>query len=145
MRFDSFRFIDLFAGLGGFHVALSRLGGRCVFAAEWQEHLRALYRENHGIEPIGDLAPHDATLIPDHDVLTAGFPCQPFSKAGDQMGFACSKQGRLFFKVADILEAKSPAFFILENVPNLIKHDNGRTIVGKDVILRCKARNLAAV
>ncbi len=124
----SFRFIDLFAGLGGFHVALRRLGGTCVFAAEWQEHLRVLYRENHGIEPIGDIAPYDSADVPEHDVLTAGFPCQPFSKAGDQLGFACTKQGQLVFKVAEIIAAKRPSFFILENVPNLLKHDKGRTM-----------------
>lgn len=128
MPASSFRFIDLFAGLGGFHVALRRLGGRCVFAAEWQEHLRVLYRDNHGIEPIGDIAPYGSAHVPEHDVLTAGFPCQPFSKAGDQLGFACSKQGQLFFKVAEIIAAKKPSFFILENVPNLLKHDKGRTM-----------------
>lgn len=128
MTSSSFRFVDLFAGLGGFHVALSRLGGACVFAAEWEEHLRVLYKANHGIEPAGDLSPIDPGAIPDHDVLTAGFPCQPFSKAGDQLGFSCSKQGRLFFKVAEIIQAKRPSFFILENVPNLLKHDQGRTM-----------------
>lgn len=128
MAANSFRFIDLFAGLGGFHIALRRLGGRCVFASEWQEHLRMLYRDNHGIEPVGDITPFDPADIPPHDVLTAGFPCQPFSKAGDQLGFACSKQGQLFFKVADIIAAKRPSFFILENVPNLLKHDQGKTM-----------------
>lgn len=128
MPSSSFRFIDLFAGLGGFHVALQRIGGQCVFAAEREEHLRTLYRDNHGIEPIGDITPYDARCVPDHDVLTAGFPCQPFSKAGDQLGFSCSKQGQLFFKVVEILETKRPSFFILENVPNLLKHDNCRTM-----------------
>ncbi|MFZ6643889.1 DNA cytosine methyltransferase [Undibacterium sp. TC4M20W] len=124
---ESFRFADLFAGLGGFHLALKNLGGTCVFAAELQEHLRALYEVNHGIRPEGDItlvAPED---IPDHDVLTAGFPCQPFSKAGEQLGFECTEQGNLFFNVVAILDFKKPKFFILENVPNLLKHDEGRT------------------
>lgn len=122
-----FRFIDLFAGLGGFHLALERLGGRCVFAAEWKEHLRDLYKENFGLKPEGDITLVDPKDIPDHDVLTAGFPCQPFSKAGEQLGFECTEQGNLFFNVAAILKTKKPTFFILENVPNLLKHDEGRT------------------
>jgi len=123
----TFRFVDLFAGLGGFHLALDRLGGKCVFAAEWKEHLRDLYVENFGLKPEGDITlvlPED---VPDHDVLTAGFPCQPFSKAGEQLGFECTEQGNLFFNVAAILKTKRPKYFILENVPNLLKHDQGRT------------------
>ena len=123
----SFRFIDLFAGLGGFHLALDRLGGKCVFAAEWKEHLRALYEVNFGLRPSGDITlvlPQD---VPDHDILTAGFPCQPFSKAGEQLGFECTEQGNLFFNVAAILKTKKPKLFVLENVPNLLKHDEGRT------------------
>jgi DNA (cytosine-5)-methyltransferase 1 len=127
MKHKRFKFIDLFAGLGGFHVALSRLGGDCVFAAEWQEHLRHLYERNHGILPHGDVTKLDLDSIPEHDVLTAGFPCQPFSKAGEQLGFECTKQGGLFFDVVEILKFRSPSFFILENVPNLLKHDDGRT------------------
>ncbi|HGM7308611.1 TPA: DNA cytosine methyltransferase [Stenotrophomonas maltophilia] len=122
-----FRFVDLFAGLGGFHLALARMGGVCVFAAEWKEHLRELYKINHGITPAGDITKVDPQDVPDHDVLTAGFPCQPFSKAGEQLGFECTDQGNLFFNVADILRNKKPKFFILENVPNLLKHDEGRT------------------
>lgn len=124
---SKFRFIDLFAGLGGFHVALKKLGGECVFAAEWKEHLRDLYQVNHGLHPHGDITKVALAEIPDHDVLTAGFPCQPFSKAGEQLGFECTEQGNLFFNVAAILEEKRPRFFILENVPNLLKHDDGRT------------------
>lgn len=123
----SFRFVDLFAGLGGFHVALARLGGECVFAAEWKAHLRELYESNHGIKPAGDITQVHPKDVPDHDVLTAGFPCQPFSKAGEQLGFECTEQGNLFFNVAAILNEKKPTFFILENVPNLLKHDKGRT------------------
>lgn len=122
-----FRFIDLFAGLGGFHLALERIGGECVFAAEWKEHLRELYEENFGLKPEGDITLIHPKDVPDHDVLTAGFPCQPFSKAGEQLGFECTEQGNLFFNVAAILKKKKPTFFILENVPNLLKHDEGRT------------------
>lgn len=126
-KMQSFQFIDLFAGLGGFHLALTRLGGQCVFAAEWKPHLRKLYEENFGLLPEGDITKVKLKDVPAHDVLTAGFPCQPFSKAGEQLGFECTEQGNLFFNVASILEAKKPTFFILENVPNLLKHDEGRT------------------
>lgn len=123
----NFRFVDLFAGLGGFHLALARLGGQCVFAAEWKEHLRDLYETNFDLRPSGDITQVNVEDVPDHDVLTAGFPCQPFSKAGEQLGFECTEQGNLFFNVQAILEAKKPKFFILENVPNLLKHDGGKT------------------
>jgi DNA (cytosine-5)-methyltransferase 1 len=129
---EAFRFVDLFAGLGGFHVALEQLAGLGVFAAEREPRLRALYRVNFGIDPWGDL--NDlrsdemiAQSVPDHHVLTAGFPCQPFSKAGDQLGFKDTNQGNLFFKVHDILRVKRPLYFILENVPNILRHDGGRT------------------
>lgn len=122
-----FRFVDLFAGLGGFHLALARMGGRCVFAAEWKEHLRELYETNFVLKPEGDITKVHPKDVPDHDVLTAGFPCQPFSKAGEQLGFECTEQGNLFFNVAAILKQKKPSYFILENVPNLLKHDKGRT------------------
>ena len=127
MAMQEFRFVDLFAGLGGFHVALARIGGRCVFAAELKEHLRVLYTMNHGLTPEGDITQVHPNDVPDHDVLTAGFPCQPFSKAGEQLGFECTEQGNLFFNVAAILKTKKPKYFILENVPNLLKHDEGRT------------------
>lgn len=129
---EAFRFVDLFAGLGGFHVALDELEGRGVFAAEWQPTLKALYKVNFGIDAWGDLNELSsdeiiAGSVPDHHVLTAGFPCQPFSKAGDQLGFKDTNQGNLFFKVHDILRVKRPQHFILENVPNILKHDRGRT------------------
>lgn len=124
---EAFRFVDLFAGLGGFHLALARLGGQCVFAAEWKEHLRELYVTNHGLRPEGDITQIHPENVPDHDLLTAGFPCQPFSKAGEQLGFECTQQGNLFFNVAAILKNKRPKYFMLENVPNLLKHDQGRT------------------
>jgi DNA (cytosine-5)-methyltransferase 1 len=122
-----FTFIDLFAGLGGFHVALDKLGGTCVFAAEWQAHLQDLYFENFGLRPQGDIREVKPASVPDHDVLCAGFPCQPFSKAGEQLGFECTRQGDLFFNVAAIIKAKAPRYFILENVPNLLQHDGGKT------------------
>ncbi|MFV9711716.1 MULTISPECIES: DNA cytosine methyltransferase [Pantoea] len=134
----TFTFIDLFAGLGGFHLALKRLGGVCRFAVEWKEPLQNLYEDNFGIRPLGDITKIPLNIIPDHDVLTAGFPCQPFSKAGEQLGFECTKQGGLFFNVVEILKHKRPKFFILENVPNLLKHDDGKTwvkiqqLLGKD-------------
>lgn len=127
-----FRFVDLFAGLGGFHVALSQLGGEAVFAAEWEPSLNALYRDNFGIEPWGDVSELDSDAViletvPDHDVLTAGFPCQPFSKAGEQLGFEHTLQGQLFFHVHDVLRSKQPQYFILENVPNILRHQGGAT------------------
>ena len=127
-----FRFIDLFAGLGGFHVALSDLGGKGVFAAEWEPTLNTLYEGNFGIAPWSDVNELDsddviARTVPDHDVLTAGFPCQPFSKAGEQLGFEHTLQGRLFFKVFDILRVKRPRRLILENVPNILRHRGGQT------------------
>lgn len=122
-----FRFIDLFAGLGGFHHALEGLGGECVFAAEWVPHLQDLYEANYAIRPVGDITQVKAEDVPDHEFLTAGFPCQPFSKAGEQLGFEHTEQGRLFFNVRDILRAKLPNYFILENVPNLKKHRGGET------------------
>lgn len=127
MQHAGLRFADIFAGLGGFHLALSQVGGTCVFAAEWKTHLRDLYETNFGLRPEGDITKVEVEAIPEHDLLAAGFPCQPFSKAGEQLGFECTKQGSLFFDVAKILEVKRPSYFILENVPNLLKHDEGRT------------------
>lgn len=126
----TFRFIDLFAGLGGFHVALSSLGGECVFASEIDATLKAVYKKNFGLAPKGDIRDERVQkyrAIPDHDVLCAGFPCQPFSKAGEQLGLACPDQGDLFHVVRDILKAKRPRYFVLENVPNLLKHEGGDT------------------
>lgn len=109
-------------------MALSRLGGRAVYAAEWVPTLQDLYEKNFGIRPSGDISKVTAASVPDHEVLTAGFPCQPFSKAGEQLGFEHTEQGHLFFKVLEILETKKPQFFILENVPNILKHKKGQTI-----------------
>lgn len=120
------RFVDLFAGLGGFHVALSRLGHQCVFASEIDRELCQLYVKNFGIEPLGDIrACHDQ--VPDHDVLCAGFPCQPFSKAGGQLGFDCPESGDLFEFVLYVLKRIRPRFAILENVPNILSHGDRKT------------------
>lgn len=128
----AFRFIDLFAGLGGFHLALRDLGGEGVFAAEWEPALNDLYEVNFGLKPWSDVNTLDADevihdAIPDHEVLTAGFPCQPFSKSGSQEGFEHTAQGRLFFAVLEILRVKRPRRFILENVPNILRHQGGVT------------------
>ena len=121
------RFIDLFAGLGGFHVAMQRLGHTCVFASEINEDLRHVYKTNFGIEPAGDIRQVKLRDIPKHDVLCAGFPCQPFSKAGDQQGLDCPKWGDLFNYTLKIIRHRKPRYFILENVPNLKRHGNGHT------------------
>lgn len=126
-----FRFIDLFAGLGGFHLALKRLGGECVFASEIDERLRETYRLNHEVKNgriVGDIRLIKPSEIPDHDVLAAGFPCQPFSKAGYQKGFECETDGNLFFKIEQIVRVKKPTYVLLENVPNIKAHDEGRTL-----------------
>ncbi|WP_265442510.1 DNA (cytosine-5-)-methyltransferase [Flexivirga meconopsidis] len=128
-----FKFVDLFAGLGGFHVALDDLDGEGVFAVEWEPTLNALYTKNFNMaawSDINDLASDEIirAQVPDHQVLTAGFPCQPFSKAGDQLGFKDTAQGHLFYKVHDILRVKQPRRFILENVPNILEHDGRKTV-----------------
>lgn len=140
---SQFKFIDLFAGLGGFHVALERLGGKAVFAAEWVADLANLYEKNYGLRPAGDISQVDADAIPAHDILAAGFPCQPFSKAGEQLGFRHTEQGELFFEVLRILSAKRPATFILENVPNLLTHRNGETMRLIDRKLRALGYSVA--
>jgi DNA (cytosine-5)-methyltransferase 1 len=125
-----FRFIDLFAGLGGFHVAMENLGGRCVFASELNCGLRRLYNHNFndGSDFIrGDIHEIETESIPPHDVLCAGFPCQPFSQAGKRFGLDDLKNGNHFYKILEILDYHAPEFFILENVPNLKGHDGGRT------------------
>ncbi len=121
------RFIDLFAGLGGFHLALRRLHHVCVFACEIDPVLQETYRLNFGITPAGDIRSIRATDVPAHDLLCAGFPCQPFSKAGEQAGLECDKWGNLFNSVSRILRHHRPRFVILENVANLERHDGGRT------------------
>lgn len=121
------KFIDLFAGLGGFHLALSNLGHTCIFACEIDEGLRDLYAKNFGLIPEEDIRNVSIDQIPSHDILCAGFPCQPFSKAGNQQGLNCPKWGDLFDYVLKILRRHQPKYFILENVPNLSRHDKGET------------------
>lgn len=122
------RFVDLFAGLGGFHLGLKRLGHECVFACEIDPQLRALYRRNFGFEPHGDIREVKPSEVPAHDILCAGFPCQPFSKAGEQEGLKCPDSGDILFRaLMKIVRLHSPKYILLENVANLERHDNGRT------------------
>jgi len=130
-----FRFIDLFAGIGGIRQAFEAHGGQCVFSSEWDNWCRKTYFENFGEMPHGDINHIKPKEVYDHDILTAGFPCQPFSIAGvskkkslgREHGFKDKAQGTLFFRIAEILEAKRPKAFMLENVKNLRSHDGGNT------------------
>lgn len=142
----SFKFIDLFAGIGGLRRGFDAIGGKCVFTCEWDKHSQQTYRANYPDdehEIWSDIRDLKAEDVPDHDVLLAGFPCQPFSLAGVSKknalgrahGFACETQGTLFFDIQRIIEAKRPKAFLLENVKNLVNHDKGRTFaVIKDVL-----------
>lgn len=123
----SFRFVDLFAGLGGFHLAASRHGGRCVFASEIQPELRTTYAKNFSFIASGDINDVAVKDIPAHDLLCAGFPCQPFSKAGAQQGWHDAVRGTAFFRIVEILETHRPRTVVLENVANFVKHDGGNT------------------
>ena len=120
------KFIDLFAGLGGFHLGLSQLGHSCVFASEIDSDLADLYENNFGVRPFGDIREH-VNDVPAHDILCAGFPCQPFSKAGEQLGFDCPQWGDLFDYVVAILAKHKPKYLMIENVPNLLRHNDGTT------------------
>ena len=130
-----FTFIDLFAGIGGMRIAFTRQGGQCLFSSEWDTYAQKTYFDNFGVLPQGDITKIEAADIPDHDILVAGFPCQPFSIAGVSKknslgratGFADKTQGTLFFDVCRILDAKRPKAFLLENVKNLKSHDKGKT------------------
>lgn len=122
-----FDFIDLFAGIGGFHQAMGNLGGNCVLASEIDESAIRTYEKNYGIDSNRDINDIRDEEIPDHDVLCAGFPCQSFSKAGKQMGFDDPTKGTLFFQIARILRIKKPSYIILENVRNLVSHDHHNT------------------
>ncbi len=124
----SLKFIDLFAGLGGFHLALKKLNHKCVFACEIDEELRYLYEKNFSLMPKGDIRSIHAKDIPHHDILCAGFPCQPFSKAGEQLGTQCKLWGDLFSRhVLRIIKHHHPQFIIMENVANLEHHNGGQT------------------
>lgn len=125
---DRLRFIDLFAGLGGFHQALASLGCECVLASEIREDLRELYKINFPHVTIeGDITKIDPKKIPAHDILCAGFPCQPFSQAGNREGFNDKERGNLFYNICAILEVHHPRYVMLENVANLKGHDKGNT------------------
>lgn len=132
---NSFTFIDLFAGIGGMRLAYESAGGHCVYSNEWNKYCQQTYFANFGEQPDGDITKVDAESIPNHDILVAGFPCQPFSIAGVSKknslgratGFEDKTQGTLFFDVCRILKAKRPKAFMLENVKNLCSHDRGRT------------------
>ncbi|MGC3959862.1 MAG: DNA (cytosine-5-)-methyltransferase [Verrucomicrobiota bacterium] len=132
---DKPRFIDLFCGIGGFRYAFERAGGECVFSSDWNEQAQITYEANHGERPKGDIHSVEFDDIPKHDVLCAGFPCQPFSIAGvskklslgKKHGFEDLEQGNLFFTLADIIKHHQPAAFVLENVKNLRSHDKGHT------------------
>ena len=146
-----FRFIDLFAGIGGLRRGFDALGGRCVFTSEWNKYARQTYSANYADHDdhlfVGDIRQVDVADIPTHDLLLAGFPCQPFSIAGVSKknalgvahGFRCDAQGTLFFDVARIIEHHRPRAFLLENVKNLVSHDQGRTF---DVIKRTLTEEL---
>lgn len=138
-----FRFVDLFAGIGGIRMGFESQGGECVFTSEWNDFSKKTYIENFGDNHlfVGDIVPFPAEEVPAHDILLGGFPCQPFSIAGVSKknslgrphGFECTTQGTLFFDVARIIATKRPAAFLLENVKNLLSHDKGNTF---EVILQ---------
>lgn len=129
------KFIDLYSGLGGFHVGLSRLGHECVLACEIQEELRKIYTKNFPNTPIvSNVLGIDSSKLPDFEVMCAGFPCQPFSRAGSRKGFN-DERGNHFFKLIEIIKIKKPRFIFLENVETLLRHDGGRTFrVIKDLL-----------
>jgi DNA (cytosine-5)-methyltransferase 1 len=134
-RPSQFTFIDLFAGIGGTRLGFEKAGGECVFSSEWDDFAQKTYESNFGEKPLGDIRKINAKDIPDHDVLVAGFPCQPFSIAGVSKknslsrahGFEDKTQGTLFFEIARILKEKKPNAFVLENVKNLKSHNKGET------------------
>ena len=127
LRWQDFRFIDLFAGIGGIRLGFESVGGRCVFSSEFDEEACRTYEANFGERPSGDITKIAASEIPDFDVLLAGFPCQAFSIIGKKEGFANETCGTLFFEIERILREKRPPAFMLENVRNLASHDGGKT------------------
>ena len=126
MNDNKLKFIDLFCGIGGFHQALKKLGMQCTFACDIDDKCRNIYEKNYKIKPYGDITKIDINKIGDFDILCGGFPCQSFSKAGKQKGFDDSR-GNLFFNICDIAKKYKPKYMILENVKNLVSHDNGNT------------------
>lgn len=132
---ETIKFVDLFAGIGGFRLAFESVGCECVFASEWDKFCQKTYQDNFGHTPAGDLCNINSNEIPEHDILTGGFPCQPFSIAGvtkhnalgNAHGFNHPTQGTLFFEIVRILKDKLPQAFLLENVKNLLSHNKGKT------------------
>ena len=124
---SGYTFIDLFAGLGCFRLALESLGAKCVYSSEWDEPVRKVYSDNFADIPDGDITQVDEKSVPDHDILCAGFPCQAFSISGKQHGFEDSR-GTLFFDVARIVKEKQPKVVFMENVKNFASHDGGKTL-----------------
>lgn len=144
-----FTFVDLFAGIGGLRLGFEAIGGRCLFTSEWNKYSQQTYKANFGDHDIqGDIVEIASERIPSHDVLLAGFPCQPFSIAGVSKknalgrphGFACDTQGTLFFEVERILKHHRPTAFLLENVKNLVNHDGGRTFATIKHVLENKLK-----
>lgn len=124
----SFSFIDLFAGIGGFRIALEKLGGTCVFSCEIEEGARRVYYDNFGELPFKDVREIDERKLPDFDILCAGFPCQPFSISGLKKGFSDRKNGDLYFHILRIVNAKKPKVVFLENVKHFARHNGGETL-----------------
>lgn len=129
---EGYKFIDLFAGIGGFHLALNSFGSDCVFASEWDKEAKATYSENFGINVNGDITKISEKDIPNHDIICGGFPCQAFSVSGKQLGFEDTR-GTLFFDIVRIAKHHQPKVLFLENVRNLYRHDKGKTF---DIILK---------
>tara|TARA_Y100000816_G_scaffold144138_1_gene102220 strand:+ start:1567 stop:2826 length:1260 start_codon:yes stop_codon:yes gene_type:complete len=125
-NFEQLKFIDLCCGIGGFHYALQNMDYKCVMASDIDEECRRNYELNHKIKPLGDLKNIDVRSIPNFDILCAGFPCQPFSKAGGQKGFV-DDRGNIFFDICNIIKHHNPKYLLLENVRNLVSHDKGNT------------------
>jgi DNA (cytosine-5)-methyltransferase 1 len=123
----AFRFADVFSGLGGFHLAAQGLGGDCVFACELDEELRDIYELNFAQRPAGDITTVEPSQVPAHELLCAGFPCQPFSKAGEQMGWEDATRGTVFWNIIEILKLHRPRLVLLENVAHFVRHDSGNT------------------
>lgn len=123
-----FNFVDLFSGIGGFRIACEKNGGKCVFSSEWDKFSQKTYFENFGDIPHGDITKIDAKEIPKHDLLCAGFPCQPFSVFGNREGFNHKKQGNLFYEIVRILKEHTPKMVLLENVEGIVTHDKGKTL-----------------
>lgn len=128
MPWNTFKFIDLFAGIGGIRLGFERVGGTCVFSSEWDADACKTYEANFNERPAGDITKISAADIPDFDILLGGFPCQAFSIIGKKEGFADETRGTLFFEIERILKTKQPKAFMLENVRNLVAHDRGRTL-----------------